>query len=798
MPIDEGAAQKILDALRGQRINPNDRELLFERVQEQMDDLGLDGDDEALVQAYASRVRTSLGSASSGRTERGGQRPGPQERSRPAPLDTDRSSPFRFVLLNETVATAEDEVERCGLDVPLPEGFCGKIAVTWAAETPLLIGAQRQTAGDRGAPRVRRGGGPDAPMRLGAHGPYVIPGATLRGLLRAVCEIVAHGRLWQVNRHHRYAVRDFTHPLFTEENRPTWDTLHAGWLHRRRPEDGDPPPGASEYVLTQCRKYLIRIRDLPAGLNGGRPTANGDFHRRWLDTQLRDRYCAAGQVAEGAPDFTRPGRFSLHPSRPEHVVPDPGGRIDGFFVFSGRSPTVGGRTPADRAKVEAELDAQDAQRPGEPGHHKKREYVFIDDPAQQPEPLTQDAFRRFELAHAKPASRGKAVPDGSYAVLHRTLERGGRIPVFYIGDLATQGSDFSIGLTRLFKRGHQFLVGDKLAKEAAHRISPGAPPPRDMVEALFGQVYEPGDLGKDAAVGVTPADIAWKGRVSFGFAKLRAGGARESAVVESVLMAPRASYAPFYLRGTYKDWTDADSRLAGRKRYFPQYPAGADARRAARQSVYDTLHRRRGNDNNETLSRLVFLEPAASDGELVFDGEIRLHNVSAAEIGMLLWALTLGGDPAKPYRHMIGRAKTAGAGQVRIKALRLKLSGNDAAADAHLAPPDEWELPGPGREGWTDRDGASLTPFLRAFETAMRRCDRNWPQTAPVLELLGCARPEFGRAERDAGRAEYLQLPRFRALRDAVKAGPGRPQGPDRLLGAPPLAAAQLRRPYAT
>jgi RAMP superfamily len=641
---DEQRAQRIADILRRAGVTGRDREFI-EALRDAMVDVDADPDDDPQVAAYADRVRALLGAARSPEPPRRGPPSRRPAGRRPPPEPNDLSAPYRFVSLNETVAFAEPEVVRCGLDVPLPGGFCGLIEVTWAAETPILIGARRRAGQDN--PEV------DGPVRLGPNGPYVIPGATIRGLLRATCEIIAHGRLSQVNRHHRYAVRDFTHPLFAGEDRPTWDTLHSGWLRRRQASDGEAPPGCSDHVLTPCQKHLIRIRSLPDRFNGGQPTGNGSFHRDWLNKGLMQRYEAAGQVVQAGRrpvfDFataSRQHRFVLDPLHAEHVVPDPAGPISGFFVFAGRSPTLRGVDPA-------KLDEQERQP--RQGDQKKREYIFVDDPAVRPVPVTEDAFRRFELAHTKP-SRNKREPDGSYETLHPTLAAGGRIPVFYIGDLAEQDGNFSIGLTRLFKRGHRWSVADKLAKETTHALSGPTGFRPDMVEALFGYVYEPDELGLDPAASTPPGDTARKARAAFGFATLQ-GGAREAAPLSTVMMAPRASYAPFYLRGACKDWSDDGARLAGRKRYFPRFPAAAApeaGRGAARTEVYSLLRSWTGNANRETQSHLVYLEPTTEAAELTFCGTIRLHNVSAVEIGMLLLVLTHGGDPPKPYRHMIG------------------------------------------------------------------------------------------------------------------------------------------------
>jgi hypothetical protein len=137
---------------------------------------------------------------------------------------------------------------------------------------------------------------------------------------------------------------------------------------------------------------------------------------------------------------------------------------------------------------------------------------------------------------------------------------------------------------------------------------------------------------------------------------------------------------------------------------------------------------------------------------------------------------------------------------VRVKALHLALTGNDAAADGLLRNPAPWELPGSGREGWTEAGAQSLAPFLQAFEEAMRKVDARWPKTPPVLEFLGLSRPELGQQAVQTHHADYLALPRFNELRRAAKLVEGSdatPGGPDRFLPAPPIDADALQRPYA-
>jgi CRISPR-associated protein (TIGR03986 family) len=759
------------------------RDLALDYIAE---DLGIDDPADQNAIYVAAQHAPQTPSAQPAAKERREQSRG-KRRPRPELNKGELKAPFRFIALNEKVVLADHEVVERGLDLPVPGGFCGVMTVEWAAETPILIGA-------RGDDDV------DGPLRLGSDGPYVIPGATLRGLVRAACETVSYGRLFQINRHHRYGVRDFTHPLFSDENRTTWDELRSGWLRKKEATSEQRSKGLSDYVLAPCDKRLIRIRSLPEMCNSGGATNNGQFHREWLNTELAERYRKVGQTHSGqkakALDFESLERASRFTQEGEdYVRPDPNGSFRGYFVFANKSPTL---RDIDAAK----LDFQESNP--RQGDQKKREYVFAAETNGEEVRLRQDQFDRFELAHTKP-SKNKRAPDGSYAVLQPTLDAHWRIPVFYIGDPKSDQPTFSMGLTRLFKRSHNYSVGDMLAREGAHAIGGDDFHP-DVVESLFGYLYEKDELGKRPADSTAPEEIARKGRVAFGFAKIVDGAqARLSRdAIRTVMMGPRASYAPFYLRGSIKDWSDSKSRLAGRKHYFPRFPdamATAQGRENAAPAIVRTLTNWQGNGGGEIQTHVRFLESAAAAPELVFRGDIRVHNVTAAEIGALLWAITHGGDPAKPFRHMIGRAKTAGAGQVRVKSIALAFVGNDSDADALLRAPAAWELPGDGREGWSTPSHHGMSPFLLAFEKLMQRHDARWPKTPTVLEFLGASRPQSGAEIAKKGLDGYFELQDFQRIRQTAKLdtrweNPGS-DTPDRYLPAEALPAAQLIRPYA-
>lgn len=696
----------------------------------------------------------------------------------PVANDPAHAATYRFVALNHTVVPPPATVDRM---TPAAGGFCGRITVEWAAETPLLIGVE-----DRDSAAV-------TPMRLGADGPYVLPGASLRGMLRAAVEIVAHGRLSQVNSHHRYGLRDFDHPAYRKSpdgrDRLAWSEIGAGWLSRRPASDDEKRQAGealSDYVLTPCDKKLIHIWKLPAAPAESDHQASGAFQATWVKKSLREKLADAGYATGGGReklyDFTPRHRFAIDPEAADHLRAAADGPLRGTLVFSGKSPTLGHLSPE---KVLAERKTKNK------GNVKKREVVFLDRPGEPALRLTAAEFRQFELVHCKP-SKNKPRPDGSFAELSHTLNAGRRIPVFHTGSPGS--ADFAMGLTRVFKIGHRATVGDVLDREQGHRLAKPFSP--DFVEALFGHLHEPDDLGLRPGSSVDPGTTARKGRAAFGFATLDAAArAVLTSEISTVLMGPRASFAPFYLRGPDKDWSSDQARLAGRKRYFPQHrPAD---RAGAAGKIAGRLGEAQGNGNTDTLSRLTLLG-GENGQDLVFGGQIRLHNVLPEEIGALLWVLTHGGDPAKPFRHMIGRAKTVGAGQMRVRSLHLDLRGNDAAAREMLAQPAAWERlddTGTGETGWL-RDGQGMTPFLRAFERYMRGHVAAWPEVAPVTEWLALSDPAVGAALVAEKRAGSMALKDFRVVRQDAGARAKAGRDPDRYLGAPQRPAGKARFPY--
>lgn len=676
-----------------------------------------------------------------------------------APVDVALlKSPFRFVALNDTVVTAD----RVDASKPLPGGYSGTITVEWAAETPLLIGGQPNADGTV------------MPMTLGKGAHYVIPGSTLRGCIRTAFEIVTASRLAPVNSHARFGLRDFDHPLI----RPPGDesasllaprNVRAGWLYYRN----------GKHEIQPCQDWhMIPTDNLPARGQSQHRTPY-EWRAEWLKTELPRRYrlhqpsaVTENAAKENVIDFNvlQPQRFAPIQTRTDGKMllrPDPKGAILGTLVFSNRSPA-----PPNATVIE------ERERRGGSGQPKKREYVFLDDPNPTSIPVTDEEWKAFTDINSR-IVKDKRKPNGSWHVLSKSLEKdGSRIPVFFIVD---ENNRKQIGLTRFFKVLHEKSVGDLLRasgherdrKDKADALS------LDMAESLFGHVWEPKEVLTDPEC-INPGPLARKGRVAFGFAK-STSPVKLSAPITTVMAAPRASFAPFYLKGREKDWspdTGSDTQLAGRKRYIPRFATPRAAANAYGAGVYGkakeqiTRLGKTPEELKEMTSTLVFLEPQ-SGGDMMFKGEIRLHNVTDVEIGALLWTLTHGGDPAKPYRHVIGRGKPFGAGQMRVHRLHIKLTSNEKR-HAVTIPPKQWELEN-GTRGWLtggdQSQSVSMEPFLQAFHDRMAQKRPRWPLTSDMAEFLASCDPRLGQNLAQQGRLDYPQLSKkeFAAIRKSCQ-----------------------------
>jgi len=642
---------------------------------------------------------------------------------------------------------------------PFENGLSGSLRVTWTAETPLLVGGR-----DNNTP-------------FAYQGTPAIPGASLRGLTRAILEAATFARLSFI--HDAYiGFRDYDSARWREYGPNPRDQrrrLQAGWLEPvpekgknwswKRPESiawqlrpcpravTDDERGAIGWIGIDIPKKLVPA--LNARLNqAGRPA--GVTWKYWLELSLHAKRLMLIDAGLHRP-------FRLGEIDREHPQRD---RV-GTLVHAGPTPDLATQPKNRWKRWEAFFVADDAT--AEAGAESDP-----DAPAGRPIPLSTDAFRRFHQVQRSVSLREQPetptedstppAPIWQYwcwLLKHpNPALRANRIPVFFVGSAAdaaaetwsttTTDQPFCMSLTRLMRLPYRYGIAAVAARQQ------GGPEPLhgrlDFCEALFGHVP---DDPEETPVKAT--DHAWRSRVAFGMARLvtngRTNGADWPRVARSgVTMQPRPSFYPFYLqppealnnrdRQSPFDWGHDKARLAGRKRY----PARDHALPFTEAG---------GQDDNQVGITAHFLE-AEGRRQPRFVSDIRFHNLLPEELGALIFALSWG-DLADigphPHRHMLGRGKAFGYGQIKAVIQPLSDDGapapdrswierNDGAARPELATCLEdfqkWLV-----ESWSAASGATVAPAPR-FE-----------DLRPIQELLAMANRTLGRELSDSLQLQF-------------------------------------------
>ncbi|MGY3436799.1 MULTISPECIES: RAMP superfamily CRISPR-associated protein [unclassified Marinovum] len=195
---------------------------------------------------------------------------------------------------------------------------------------------------------------------------------------------------------------------------------------------------------------------------------------------------------------------------------------------------------------------------------------------------------------------------------------------------------------------------DEFRKNKAHNPAHDATYTPDFVEALFGFIHEA--EGVESNPNLHQA-LHLKSRLSFEPAYL---------VNEHNAAKDHISYT-LVLGGPTGESKIYDS--IARKVYPADYTIS--------DRVTDRFQNRRVDPQTESAATLRFLHPSIPGNRpknlvpMHFRGRIRFHNVTMAELGALLFAVTLGNRPHA--KHRIGHAKAFGAGRCRAAMVDLTM-----------------------------------------------------------------------------------------------------------------------------
>jgi len=656
-------------------------------------------------------------------------------------IDTPVTAPYNFVplLKGDPVVFPEWDSE-ISHDVPFPDGISGKIELTLMAASPLLVALDQKKGTS----------GPTVARMLEIAGRPVIPGSSLRGMVRSIIEIAAFGRFGPID-DSRLSVRDLHNSdlytrYFTETVNGGYRPLsRSGWLTRD-------PSKPSQWLLVPCRHARVEQEDLERLLGGQsdlgseRPPKGSDAPIRsalgkydtWKRARGADQTVAIREAEQLSHEHSGGKRLvyrRIEPSCLRLGSAHADGWVSATIVFTGQ-PGTRKRNP-DQGKSRGKHMEFAFYAP-------HRESVNAASPAAIK--IDDNVRRDFEFVHGVNTDM---TPEWKH--WSSQLDEGRPVPVFYLEE---QGAVQHMGLCQMFRLPYAHTAAELVRTHfPAHADS--LLPRRDLAECIFGRVTKLKPQGGDID--------SLRGRATFDMAV--ATSVMPHDPVDFVLGQPKPSFYPSYTQqpaagpegrklptnSCYKTWMDGDALPRGWKRY------------PARKYLAD---RNKNPDNDKVNTRLHPVGPGT-----LFRTALRVHNLRPEEMGALLWALTWGGN--SHLRHSLGLGKAMGLGLLSIRLDK---------ADLHNV---------------LDGRPTETQVCLKTFEAWMARQVQNWGERhIRIQSLLRLADPDEAEGKRSILRPMNLADKDFTNAKKNKNALPWYTPVPAKALtssAVPPAARSQPR-----
>jgi len=518
----------------------------------------------------------------------------------------------------------------------------------------------------------------------------VIPGSSLRGMLRGVLEIASYGKVSRVTNKHLFfrsvdntsLGRDYRDRMVGKEQ--FGNKVEGGFLTRHASVD-------DVGTITTCR--VLRIpRQIAAQLGDGRlpnlandtPDWRQQYHQVWVKLPTKGVLLTERDVWMGQGDPAVPGDWRK-----------------GVLVITGASPG------------------------------KKKEFVFLlpdanvkpipvprvrDDPDQQDlierfhddDQITQWQERAFPVN--KPGEGCRERPG-----LLRALPSDPGDPVFFLREEVGKGTEPKLtffGRAQMFRLPYQHTPLDLVPTELRGEDS------IDYAEALFGYVRAKKDRsGPSSSARQGTKARAYAGRISVGDAILVAGQGDVLAarpIVPPILGTPKPTAFQHYLvqqqsvRDQLTHFDTPRARLRGHKRYWHQGQRTLDDIALKEEQL-------RAVPPASTQHTQV--RPVLPDTRFLF--RVYFENLSKRELGALCWTLHPHGPEGVEYAHSLGMGKSLGMGGVQLHAT-LHLTNRAKRYGRLFADNGSWET-GKDTSPVDLSDRAALVKHTEAFERHVLR-----------------------------------------------------------------------------
>lgn len=494
----------------------------------------------------------------------------------------------------------------------------------------------------------------------------VIPGSSLRGMIRTLVEIIGHGRMRWVAEEPTFTFRAVAASRDDPLRTPYDDALgryggnvKAGYLHQQGDDWYIQPAALPETLNLPGHGAYLKVKERQIQANAIPGFVRFDSPR------YRPGYYPVSFEAE-----PRRGRRGPYTAVTRIGTPDAGYRHKGTLVCSGNMMETKQTSSSPRKNHALLLAADERAKRLRIQTQAVRDYLAGLTPFQK-EQLW--GGQNGCLKHEAPVFY---VAEGN-EVIYFGHSPHFRVPARLVGqDRAATPRDF---------------VPDALQQEA----NP------DLADAIFGWVEEEGmGLQKQCA-----------GRVFFEDAHFleAADGVwlKPQPITPRTLGSPKPTTFQHYLVQDREAGHNPDDKAS-----LAHYGTPPDQTQIRGYKLY--WHKGSNPDIEATaselqhetqLTRIVPLKPRVR-----FRFRVRFENLRQEELGALLWALTLPGEPDKTYYHKLGMGKPLGMGAVSI---RPKLYLTDRRARyAHLFDENRWD---------ESARPENIQHYLNAFETFLLR-----------------------------------------------------------------------------
>ena len=563
----------------------------------------------------------------------------------PQALNRKSKAPYNFVPLPEAVflaPTAEQDTPPWKrFDEYIPGAHTGWIDLTIKTETPLYV-RSAQNEDSASDPDFFHHGDRDQP---------VIPGSSIRGMIRNLAEILSFGKMqWFTDKRLIY--------------RAVGDTSSLGQQYRDRmlgPNQKKLPKMLFEYPISQLRGGYLEKNGLDWAIRPAREFCGESFvHVDYSDCPWAGRHDQGSYgVGDILPVFVKPvGRTQPKRSNPNLIlnlacadsivangVAQPSGYEKGVLVRSGHMRT---------------------------GKHMHC-VVYEKDPKAPLIPIPRSMWKLY--VDDRDLTRG--IPT-------RKLEKAGD-PLFYLAD--GNGKLVFFGPTMMFRMPYTHSIKDFVPATLCDQDAP------DLAERIFGTVdTKPAIKGR-----VYFEDARWNGNGGSPFLE-----GEEQRLIPKILSTPKPTSFQHYLvqplvkskQGTdlngadkqlrLHNWnqpehgqyefndasgepiaTGTGSNIRGHKRYWHKLGTTPEQVKdgSARFNHNGQGVQSRNNGRWQQSTQHTIIRPVKKD--TVFKSRVRFENLSDLELGAFLSALQL---PASK-RHHLGMGKPLGMGSVRIEAV---------------------------------------------------------------------------------------------------------------------------------